>query len=263
MILNLRRLTNKLGGRLDYGEPLFPSHMSSVQQRLDFLVAAACSNVLVKKPRLVVLCRIFVRVLSMCTRLAAERPLMRTVSAVNKVADRALLRTICSRSWSGSLSAFTRAPRQLLWQVGQVYCIQIGIGASSLETHGGYGEVFVGHLRIRVISVEQVDGAVDFLAHMSAEAWISERRKFLHAFLFEAGPQFSFPATLFAIQFVSASEFARKCAVSFAARGGQEIGNADVDADDRRRFSGTQIDKSSFTGTRSGWPFSSVLIRNQ
>ena len=100
----------------------------------------------------------------------AKRLLVGPVGFVCIVTHAALLGGIGAPDPDCCSASFGGIPGYLLGDVGQVGGVQIGIHGARFVLHRGDGEVFIGDLRVRVLSKALVDRAVDLLAHMAGEA---------------------------------------------------------------------------------------------
>src|SRR5690348_14189580 len=85
-----------------------------------------------------------------------------------------------------------------------------------------------------MVPVEFVDGTIDLLTHGTCQLHIAGGGQALDALVLEARPQFGLAAALLPVPFVTRREFPLKRAIRFAVRGGDEVGNPNVNANDRR-----------------------------
>ncbi len=219
--------------------------MSLQQQGFDRFPVLAGTQFAISPAVLDVRCSIEIGVRAVTTDHTAKRLLVGPVGSIWIVAHTALLRGVGAPDPDCCSASFDGIPGYLLGDVRQVGGVQISIHGAHFVLHRGHGEVFIGDLRVRVLSKALVDCSVDFLAHMAGQALsraAARGGKLLDAFLLQALAQLRLTSPLLPVALLSLSEFAVKGAIVLAGTGRDEVRNPDVYADHRGRWGGVYRD---------------------
>src|SRR5262249_62094403 len=93
----------------------------------------------------------------------AKRLLVWPVLAGHMMTSMTFLGTVGALDLAGTQPAFGCPPGPLLGDMGQVGGVQVRVHPPRLKAHARPGRTLISNLRVRVIAVQCVDGAIEFL----------------------------------------------------------------------------------------------------
>ena len=225
---------------MDYDQPkgLLPLFVPPEQYGFDVLPALTGAQFLITKPRGDVLRGILVCMHYVPANSTAKRLLIGSVLSVHKMAYMTFLRRIGTLHPCCLHTALGSIPGDLIRNMGEIGCPQVCVHRTGLEAHGGNAKLFIGKLTAFMILKTEVHGSVNLLFDVTYEALpcaTGRRRQLIlwHASLFQALSDFGFSPAFFTVPLLAFPQSPVEGAVLLAIGGGDEIGDADINADDQ------------------------------